>query len=353
MLNRIIKFSLSNRIVVLILAGLLLLTGTAVLLRMDVDIFPDLNAPTVVVMTEAPGLAPEEVEKLVSFPIETSLNGATDVRRVRSSSATGFSVVWGEFDWGTDIYKARQIVSEKLTEISDALPAGVNSPVLGPQSSILGEIFIIGLTADSTSLAELRTIADRTIRPRLLATGGVSQVTVIGGDIKEYQIKLDPERMKYLDVSLDEVVAATEGINTNAAGGIIYDYGNEYLIKGDVNTSSPEEIGMSVVRSDDRGVVTVADIADIEVAGKQPRLGLASVEAKPAVLMTVTKQPSTGTIELTENIEAELVKLSKSLPEDINMSTDIFKQSDFIDNSISNLQQSLFEGALLDRKSVV
>ncbi len=346
MLNRIIKFSLSNRIVVLILAGLLLLTGTAVLLRMDVDIFPDLNAPTVVVMTEAPGLAPEEVEKLVSFPIETSLNGATDVRRVRSSSATGFSVVWVEFDWGTDIYKARQIVSEKLTEISDALPAGVNSPVLGPQSSILGEIFIIGLTADSTSLAELRTIADRTIRPRLLATGGVSQVTVIGGDIKEYQIKLDPERMKYLDVSLDEVVAATEGINTNAAGGIIYDYGNEYLIKGDVNTSSPEEIGMSVVRSDDRGVVTVADIADIEVAGKQPRLGLASVEAKPAVLMTVTKQPSTGTIELTENIEAELVKLSKSLPEDINMSTDIFKQSDFIDNSISNLQQSLFEGAL-------
>ncbi len=346
MLNRIIKFSLSNRIVVLILAGLLLLTGTAVLLRMDVDIFPDLNAPTVVVMTEAPGLAPEEVEKLVSFPIETSLNGATDVRRVRSSSATGFSVVWVEFDWGTDIYKARQIVSEKLTEISDALPAGISSPVLGPQSSILGEIFIIGLTADSTSLAELRTIADRTIRPRLLATGGVSQVTVIGGDIKEYQIKLDPERMKYLDVSLDEVIAATEGINTNAAGGIIYDYGNEYLIKGDVNTSSPEDIGMSVVRSDERGVVTVADIADIEVAGKQPRLGLASVEAKPAVLMTVTKQPSTGTIELTENIETELAKLSKSLPGDIKMSTDIFKQSDFIDNSISNLQQSLFEGAL-------
>ena len=205
MLNRIIKFSLTNRITVVAAAIVLLLAGTIVLLRTEVDIFPDLNAPTVVVMTEAPGLAPEEVEKLVSYPIETAVNGATDVRRVRSSSSTGFSVVWVEFDWGTDIYRARQIVSERLPEVAERLPAGVKTPTMGPQSSILGEIMIIGLTADSTSMSDLRTIADRTIRPRLLAMGGVSQVSVIGGDIKEYQIRISPESMRHYGVTLDEV----------------------------------------------------------------------------------------------------------------------------------------------------
>ncbi|TFU92924.1 efflux RND transporter permease subunit [Barnesiella sp. WM24] len=346
MLNKIIKFSLANRVTVVVLSGLLLLAGCAVLLKMDVDIFPDLNAPTVVVMTEAPGLAPEEVEKVVTYPVETAVNGATDVRRVRSSSATGFSVVWIEFDWGTDIYKARQIVAERLNEVAEKLPSGVGTPVIGPQSSILGEMLIIGLTSDSTSMTELRTIADRTIAPHLLSIGGVSQVSVLGGDVKEYQIQMNPDKMKHFDVTLDEVVAATESINDNASGGITYDYGNEYIIKGDINTSSVDELGNSVVRSDDRGIVLLSDVADIVVGGKLPLTGAASINGTPSVLLTVTKQPSTGTIELTSTIEEELSRLSATMPSDIRISTDIFRQSDFIDSSISNLQQSLFEGAI-------
>lgn len=347
MLNRIIKASLKQRIVVLILSGIVLLTGMVLLMRTEVDIFPDLNAPTVVVMTEAPGYAPEEVEKLVTFPVETAVNGATDVRRVRSSSATGFSVVWVEFDWGTDIYRARQIVSEKLATISDQLPPGVKSPTLGPQSSILGEMMIIGLTADSTSLQDLRTFADRIIAPRLLSVGGVAQVSVIGGDVKEYQIQLDPERMRYLDVSIDEVLEAVEGMNNNTSGGVMYDYGNEYLIKADVSTTDPDELSQSVIRSDDRGIVTLADIATVTIASQEPRLGVASEKAKPAVLITVTKQPSTGTITLTGKIEESLAAMKSTLPPDVNISTDIFKQADFIDNSIGNLKSSLFEGAIM------
>ncbi len=346
MLNKIIHFSLSNRITILILSGLLMLAGVAVLLRTEVDIFPDLNAPTVVVMTEAPGFAPEEVEKLVTFPIETSVNGATDVRRVRSSSATGFSIVWVEFDWGTDIYRARQIVSEKLSGVAETLPPGVKSPTLGPQSSILGEIMIIGLTAKETSMSDLRSIADRIIRPRLLSIGGVSQVAVIGGDIKEYQIQIIPERMKHYNVTLDEVMTCVEALNNNATGGVLYEYGNEYIIKGNINTTSTEELGKAVVCSDNEGVVLIEDIADVCIGNKLPRLGVASEKAQPAVLMTVTKQPAVSTIDLTKRIENSLHETAKNIPADIKISTDIFKQSDFIDNSISNLQQSLLEGAL-------
>jgi CzcA family heavy metal efflux pump len=346
MLNKIISFSLRNRLTILIVSILLLFSGVYVLFKTEVDIFPDLNAPTVVVMTEATGLAPEEVERLVSYPIETELNGATGVRRVRSSSTTGFSVVWIEFDWGTDIYRARQIVSEKLAGISETLPPGANNPTLGPQSSILGEIYIIGLTADSTSLADLRSIADKSIRPRLLSLGGVSQVTVIGGDIKEYQIQLKPERMKNFNISLDEVTAAVEMINNNASGGVMYEYGNEYLIKADVSTTSLEEIGQSVVRSDESGIVLLSDIADVKIGSKQPKLGLASVEAKPGVILTITKQPAVGTINLTEDIDEALADISKTIPSDVKVSTDIFRQSEFIGNSISNLQSSLLEGAL-------
>ncbi len=346
MLNRIIHFSLYNRLLILLLSGILLLTGTIVLFRTEVDIFPDLNAPTVVVMTEAPGMAPEEVEKLVTFPIETSVNGATGVRRVRSSSATGFSVVAVEFDWGTDIYIARQTVSEKLSGISETLPPGVKAPTLGPQSSILGEIMIIGLTADSTSLLELRTLAERQIRPRILSVGGVSQVTVIGGDIREYQICIDPDRMRHFDVTFDEVMGSVEKINENAAGGVLYEYGNEYIIKGAVNTNNTDDIASSVIRSDDRGTITVADIAEVKIGSKTPRLGVASERTKPAVLMTVTKQPAVGTIELTKRIEESLETSAKNLPADVHISTDIFRQSTFIDKSISNLQESLLEGAL-------
>lgn len=346
MLNKIIHFSLNNRISVIIFSVLLMVAGIAVLLRTEVDIFPDLNAPTVVVMTEAPGLAPEEVEQLVSFPIETSVNGATGVRRVRSSSATGFSVVWVEFDWGTDIYRARQIVSEKISSIGEQLPPGVSTPTLGPQSSILGEIMIVGLTADSTSLSDLRTIADRQIRPRLLSIGGVSQVAVIGGDIKEYQILLSPEKMKFFNVTLDEVKNSVDQVNNNAAGGVIYEYGNEYLIKGDINTNSVEQMAKTVVRSDSTGTVLLQDVATVTIGNKTPKLGVASVKARPAVLITCTKQPAVGTIDLTKKIESELSTISHTLPKDIRISTDIFRQSDFIDNSITNLQQSLLEGAV-------
>lgn len=346
MLNRIIHFSLLNRVIILILSGLLVLAGVYVLTRTEVDIFPDLNAPTVVVMTEAPGYAPEEVEQLVTFPIETSVNGATDVRRVRSSSATGFSIVWVEFDWGTDIYRARQIVSERLVNLAETFPPGVNSPTLGPQSSILGEIMIIGLTSDSTSMSDVRSIADRLIRPRLLSIGGVSQVAVIGGDIKEYQIQISPERMRHYNVTLDEVMESVSLLNNNATGGVLYEYGNEYIIKGDITTTSTEEIGKSVVRSNSDGIVLVEDIATVKIGNKLPRLGVASEKAEQAVLLTVTKQPSVGTIGLTERIESELSKMSKNLPADINISTDIFKQSDFIDNSITNLQHSLIEGSI-------
>lgn len=345
MLNKIIDFSLKNRLTILILSIVMMVAGIFVLLRTEVDIFPDLNAPTVVVMTEAPGFAPEEVEKLVTFPIETAVNGATDVRRVRSSSATGFSIVWVEFDWGTDVYTARQIVSEKLSSVNDQLPPGVETPTLGPQSSILGEIMIIGLTADTTSMSDIRTLADRVIRPRLLSIGGVSQVAVIGGDIKEYQIQISPERMRHYNVTLSEVMECVDNINNNATGGVLYEYGNEYLIKGDVNTTSTEALGKAVVRSDENGTVMIEDIANVTIGNKMPRIGVASERAKPAVLMTVTKQPAVGTIELTKKIEDELTSMGKNMPKDLKISTDIFKQSDFIDNSISNLQKSLIEGS--------
>lgn len=346
MLNKIIRFSLDNRLIVLLCSVLVVVLGIFSLARTEVDIFPDLNAPTVVVMTEAQGYAPEEVEKIVTFPIETAVNGATGVRRVRSSSSSGFSIVWVEFDWSTDVYKARQIVSEKLSAIANDFPPGVNAPTLGPQSSILGEMLIIGLTSDTTSMTELRSIADRNIRPRLLSIGGVSQVAVLGGDIKEYQIQISPERMKHFDVTLDDVDAAVEGINNNASGGIINEYGNEYIVKGDVNTTSLEDISKSVIKSTESGIVTIGDIADVVEGCKRPKLGTASLNAKSAVLMTVTKQPSVGTINMTEKIESELAELKTTLPSDVNVRTDIFRQSDFIDTSIGNLGEALIEGAL-------
>lgn len=346
MLNRIIHWSLHNRLVVLVLAIAILIAGLVALVRTEVDIFPDLNAPTVVVMTEAPGYAPEEVEMMVTYPIETAVNGASGVRRVRSTSSTGFSVVWVEFDWDTDVYRARQIVTERLGTVAEALPAGVATPVLGPRSSILGEMLIVGLTADSTSLTELRTIAEKVVRPRLLAMGGVSQVSVIGGDMREYRIQLLPERMAAMDVTLSEVLDAVDGMNDNASGGIVNDFGNEYIIKATLRTADTDEMAMAVVRSDERGVVTLGDIARVEIAGAQPRFGAASVEARPAVIITVAKQPDEGTIGLTARIEEALADMKPTLPPDIHIATDIFRQSDFISRSIGNLKDALLEGAL-------
>jgi len=346
MLNKIIHWSLHNRLVVLVLAVAILIGGIITMSRTEVDIFPDLNAPTVVIMTEAPGYAPEEVEMMVTYPIETAVNGASGVRRVRSTSTTGFSVVWVEFDWSTDVYQARQIVTERLGTVAEALPAGVATPVLGPRSSILGEMLIVGITADTTSLMDLRTIAEKVIRPRLLAVGGVSQVSVIGGDMREYRIQLLPERMAAMDVTLEEVMDAVEGLNDNASGGIVNDFGNEYIIKGSLRTADTDELAMAVVRGDSRGIVTLADVAHVEIAGAQPRFGAASVNATPAVIITVAKQPNEGTIELTERIEAELEAMRPTLPADLHMATDIFRQSDFISRSIGNLKDALLEGAL-------
>lgn len=346
MLNKIIRFSLNNRLTVLIMTAVILIAGTITLIKTEVDIFPDLNAPTVVVMTEAPGFAPEDVETLVTYPIETAVNGAANVRRVRSASSSGFSTIWVEFDWGTDIYQARQIVTERLGTLSGQLPPEVETPVLGPQSSILGEMLFIGMTADSTSLLDLRTIAERLIRPRLLAMGGVSQVSVIGGDVKEYQIRLNPDRMKQFDVTLDQIMESVAEVNNNASGGVIYEYGNEYIIKGDINTTSPDLIALAVIRSDERGIVTVGDVANVTIGAATPQIGLASVKTKPGVIITVTKQHREGTIGLTEHVENQLAEIAETLPRDIVMSTDVFRQSDFIDNAISNLQRSLLEGAV-------
>ncbi len=346
MLNKIIHYSLHNRLLILVCAVLLMIGGTYTAFHMDVDVFPDLNAPTVVVMTEASGMAPEEVERLVTFPIETAVNGAMDVRRVRSSSTTGFSVVWVEFDWGTDIYRARQIVSEKLAVVSEDLPQNVGKPTLGPQSSILGEMLILGMTSDSTSLLDLRTIADWTIRPRLLSTGGVAQVAVIGGDIKEYQILLDPARMKHYGIGLDQVLNACRQINQNAKGGVLYEYSNEYIIRGVLSTDKVEEIAKGVVSlTPDNTPILLENIATVKVGSKSPKLGLASEKGKPAVLITVTKQPNTSTIDLTEKLDGVVAELQKNMPADVYISTDIFRQSRFIDSSINNVKQSLLEGS--------
>lgn len=346
MLDRIIRFSLNNRLVILVAAVLLMVAGIHTATTMDVDVFPDLNAPTVAVMTEAKGMAPEEVERLVTFPIETAVNGATDVRRVRSSSTTGFSIVWVEFNWGTDIYRARQIVSEKIAVVRDDLPSNVGNPVLGPQSSILGEVMFVALTADETSMQELRTIADWNIRPRLLATGGVAQVAVLGGDVREYQILLNPSRMKHYGISLDEVYAAVDNMNQNASGGILYEYGNEYIVRGVISTDNVKEIGKALVKANGNNPVTLNNIAEVKIGNQSPKTGVASHRGKEAVILTVTKQPATSTIELSAKLDNALAELQKTLPADVKMSTDIYRQERFINNSIDNVKKSLFEGGI-------
>ena len=345
MLNRIIQFALSNRAMVLVLSVLLIVGGMYTTGTMEVDVFPDLNAPTVVVMTEAGGMAPEEVERLVTFPVETAVNGAASVRRVRSSSSTGFSIVYVEFDWGTDIYRARQTVSERLSLVN--LPDGVGRPVLGPQSSILGELLIIGMTADTTSLENLRTLADWTLSPRLLAIGGVAQVSVIGGDVREYQVLPDTRRMRELGVSLNDVRSAMENMNSNASGGTLYQHGNEYLIRGVVATSDIDEIGRAAVKLSGNGKpVTLSDIATVKIGPKTPVLGIASNDCRPAVLLTVTKQPGSSTLKLTDKIERSLEEMRAEIPSDIHIHTDIFRQASFIEGAVSNVEKSLIEGGI-------
>lgn len=347
MLNRIIKFSLDNRLIVLLLSAVILMGGVFTLLRTEVDIFPDLNAPVVTVMTEAPGMAAEEVEKMVTYPVETAVAGALGVESVRSSSTTGFSVVNVQFSGSTEPLTARQAIAECLARVESQLPPMAETPVIGPQSSILGEILIVALSSDSLSLDKVRTIADRRLRPALQSVSGVSSVSVIGGIEEELQISLDGDRMRNLGVTLAEVTEALRDVNANSAGGIIQGYGNEYVVKADVSTEDACELGNTVISADDGKIITLNDIARIGPGGKTPRTGVASYRGAPAVIMTVTKQPGTGTIRLTEQLLDVIAEARKSLPAELNISTDIFAQRDFIDRSISNLTSSLFEGAVM------
>jgi CzcA family heavy metal efflux pump len=345
MLNKIIYFALHNRLLVVIATTLLVVFGAITASRMEVDVFPDLTAPTVVVLTEAHGMAPEEVEKLVTFPLETAVNGATDVRRVRSSSSTGISIVWIEFAWNTDIFKARQIVNEKISAVAERLPAGANNPTMAPQTSIMGEIMLVSLTADSTSQMDLRTIADWTLRPRLLATGGVAQVVVIGGEYKQYQILASPQKMKAFGVSLTELLEASQQANGNSAGGFLNEYGNEYIVRGVGRTTDLEELGKSVIKTTERGTIKLEDVATLTI-GPAPKIGDGSLRGDPAVVMTVMKQPATNTLTLTQTIDEALAELQQTMPGDVVINTDIFRQADFINASITNIQKTLLEGSI-------
>ena len=343
-INHIIRFSLRNRLFVLIGVVLLIAGGIYSTQQMDIDVFPDLTAPTVVVMTDARGMAAEEIERLVTFPIETAVNGATDVRRVRSTSMQGYSFVWAEFDWGTDIFRARQIVSEKMVALSDELPSGI-VPILAPQSSIMGEILMIGLQADSTSMMDLRTLADWVIKPAILATGGVSQVSNIGGELRQYQILADPQRMDAYGVTLDELEALGRTFSDNSVGSVIRDYGNEYALRGIARETDLDALGNSLVKMNGGKPIVLADVADV-VIGSAVKMGNASQNAKPAVILAVSKQPNINTLEVTRAIEANLREIQKSLPADVRMDSRIFRQADFIEASVSNVGRSLLEGAL-------
>src|SRR5688572_21392476 len=327
MLNRIIQVSLNNRLLVMAATALLLFMGAYTASRMEVDVFPDLTAPTVVVLTEAHGMAPEEVERLVTFPVETAVNGAGNVRRVRSSSSAGISIVWVEFNWGTDIYRARQIVSEKINVVVNQLPFGVSAPVMAPQSSIMGEIMLISVTGTTTNRMEVRTIADWNIRPLLLSIGGVSQVVVIGGEYKQFQILASPQKMNYYHITLNELLKASEEANQNAAGGFMSEYSNEYIVRGIGRTNDLVELGRSVIKTVNGIPVKIEDVAELKI-GAAIKIGDGSLKGRPAVIMTVMKQPGTNTLELTNKIDNAIAELKKTLPDDLEMNTQIFRQAD-------------------------
>lgn len=343
-INKIIAFSLRNRLLVLLGALLVVVGGVWSSRQMDVDVFPDLTAPTVVIMTDAHGMAAEEVERLVTFPIETAVNGATDVRRVRSTSLNGNSFVWTEFDWGTDIFKARQIVSEKMVALGEQLPEGI-TPVLAPQSSVMGEILFIGLQADTTSMMDLRTIADWVVKPAILATGGVSQVTNIGGELKQYQIIADPQRMDAYGVTMGELESAGRTMSENSVGGVVRDYGNEFALRGIGRSEDLQELEHTLVKTVGDKPVFLSDVAEVKIGAAQ-RMGNASQNAKPAVILSVSKQPNINTLEVTEAIEKNLNEIRKTLPADVRMDTKIFRQADFIESSVDNVGRSLLEGAV-------
>ena len=345
MLNKIIRFSLENKLFVLVGAVLLIIGGYTSMRQMDIDVFPDLTAPTVVVMTDAHRMAAEEVERLVTFPIETAMNGATNVRRVRSASMMGYSFVWIEFDWGMDVYLARQIVSEKMVTLEEALPDGV-TPVLAPQSSVMGEILFVGLQADTTSMMDLRTMAEWVVKPAILSTGGVSQVTIIGGDLKQYQVLVDPVKMAHYDITMHEMAEICQSMCVNSVGGVIRDFGNEYALRGMGRTTDLEELGKTYIKTINDKPVFVSDVAEVKL-GSAVKMGYASLNAEDAIILSISKQPNINTLEVTKNIERNLREIKKSLPADVRMDTKIFRQADFIEASVSNVARALVEGAIL------
>ena len=344
MLNRIIKFSLNNRLFVMLAVVLTVIGGIYSAKNIEVDVFPDLTMPTVVILTDASNMAPEEVERLVTFPIETAVNGATNVRRVRSSSSQGFSFVWVEFDWGMDIYRARQIISEKMSLLSGQLPDGI-VPMLAPQSSVMGEVMFVGMQADSTSMMEQRTLAEWIIKPAILATGGVSNVTIIGGDYKQYQVLADPVRMEMYGVTMGELEAAAASMCVNVGAGVVRDFGNEYNLRGMGRSNDVDELGSTVVKVNGDVSVRVADVADVVIA-PAVKQGYASLNATPAIILSISKQPNVNTLSVTENIERNLEEIAKSLPADVRLDTKIFRQADYIQSSVNNVGSSLVEGAI-------
>ncbi|MBT7306955.1 MAG: efflux RND transporter permease subunit, partial [Gammaproteobacteria bacterium] len=345
MLNKIIQYSLANRMLIIFLSLMLVIGGLFTARDMEIDVFPDLTAPTVVVLTDAHGMAAEEVEALVTFPIESSLNGATDVRRVRSSSSYGFSIVWVEFDWNTDIYRARQIVSEKLPTITTLLPKHIEAPILAPQTSVMGEVMLVSLTSDSLSMFDLRTITDKQVRQRLLSVTGVAQVVVIGGLPKQYQVLVDPHKMKYHDVSLEELIATAENTNSNAAGGIINQYGQEYAVRATGRSTNPDDIGSAVIRIRNDKPVKIADVAEVKI-GHPDRVGDAWLDREPAVILTILKQPNVNTLTLTAEVESALAELQATMPDNVEINSEIFRQADFINTAVSNVFRVLLEGGL-------
>ena len=344
MLNKILSISLQNRLLVLLGAVVLSVAGLYMARTMNVDVFPDLTAPTVTILTEAHGLESEEVEKLVTYQLETAMNGSPNVRRIRSSSAAGISIVWVEFDWGTDIYRARQIVSERIPMVRENLPSGIGAPTMAPISSIMGEIMLLGVTSDSLSPMELRTLSDWTIRPRLKAIGGIANVIVIGGDYKQYQVFAHPEKLKYYDVSLSELVEKVKEANVNAPGGFFNQHGNQYIIKGSGRAYAVEELEEAVVKQVNGQSIKIKDVASVQI-GAADKIGDGSLNASPAVILTISKQPDVNTLDLTGRLDEAIAELGQTLPEGVEIKNQIFRQSDFIEASISNLNQTLLEGA--------
>lgn len=344
MLNKILTLSLNNRLMVLLGAVILSLSGLYIAKNMNVDVFPDLSAPTVTILTEAHGLDSEEVEKLVTYQLETALNGSPKVRRIRSSSATGISIVWIEFEWGTDIYRARQIVSERITLVRENLPSGAGTPTMAPISSIMGEVMLLGIRSDSLSPMELRTLSDWTIRPRIKSIEGIANVVVIGGDFKQYQVFANPEKLKYYDLSLQELYEKVKESNMSSTGGFINQYGNRYIIKGSGRAYSVEHLQEAVLKQVGGQTIKIKDVAEVQI-GAADKIGEGSLNASPAIILTISKQPEVNTLELTALLDEAIVDLQKTLPEEVEIKSQIFRQANFIEASINNLNQTLLEGA--------